>query len=85
MKSVRAVPSADLVRRSRRCCSVMPSGPPEDPAGNVPEVLNHVFWRDLEGLKSKIASKLTWLYPIFWCVWTLNHSRTCLLENKHDD
>ena len=35
MKSVRVifnVPSGDQVRRSRRCCGVMPSGPPEGPA-----------------------------------------------------
>ena len=29
------VPSDDPVRRSRRFCGVMPSGLPEDPAGNV--------------------------------------------------
>ena len=29
------MPSGDPFRRSRRCCGVIPSGPPEDPAGNV--------------------------------------------------
>ena len=38
MKSVRAVfnvPSDDPFRRTRRCCGVIPSGLPLDPAGNV--------------------------------------------------